>query len=62
MPTQKKILINCPSILNITNKNDNSLGGIEALCLALANELSKRKFNITFSSINKKKIQKSKIL
>jgi glycosyltransferase involved in cell wall biosynthesis len=62
MPTQKKILINCPSILDITNKNNNSLGGIESLCLVLANELSKRKFNITFSCINKKKIQKGKIL
>jgi len=59
---KKKILINCPSIINIDNNENPSLGGIESLCLTLANELSKRKFQVTFSSFFKKKNQKNKIL
>jgi len=59
---KKRVLINCPSIINISNKNINSLGGIESLSLALAHELSKRKFEVTFSSFLKKKIKKKNIL
>ena len=58
---KKKILINCPSIINVDNKK-NPLGGIESLCIALADEFSKRKFQITFSSFFKKKVKKNKIL
>ena len=56
------ILINCPSILNINNKKNKVLGGVESLTLALAQELSKRKYNITLSSICKKSIKKNNIL
>jgi len=56
---KKKILINCPSIVDV--KKIDTLGGVESLCIALAHELSKRKFEITIASIFKKRIQKNKI-
>jgi glycosyltransferase involved in cell wall biosynthesis len=56
------ILINCPSIHFINNKKKETLGGIESLVLALADELSKRKFNITLSSSCKKTFVKNDII
>ena len=49
------ILINCPSLVDINEKKKSSLGGVESLVLTLANELSKKNYNITISSIYKKK-------
>ena len=59
---KKNILINCPSLLKIDSKKSETLGGIESLVLALGSELSKRKFNITISSIKKKTFIKNRIL
>ena len=56
------ILINCPSLVDINEKKKSSLGGVESLVLTLANELSKKNYNITISSIYKKKIRKNNIL
>ena len=58
---KKNILINCPTINSFNNKHSKTLGGIESLALSLADELSKRKFNITFSSSYKKSFVKNNI-
>ena len=58
---KNNILINCPTINSYNNKHRKTLGGIESLVLSLADELSKRKFNITLSSSCKKTFIKNDI-
>jgi len=48
------ILINCPLNFDIKTM-DSKLGGIEILNISLAKMLNKKGFNITISSICKKK-------
>jgi glycosyltransferase involved in cell wall biosynthesis len=46
-----KVLINCPAKFNLKSKNIESLGGIESLNICLAQALSKKKIDVTLSTI-----------